>query len=68
MGRTILEFTGLFGMVQASWLPAQMRLIHTIELFADAMAYSCVLALLFGTYSRFKTSPVMRPSPTRRNA
>jgi hypothetical protein len=46
-GISFFVFTGLFGMLQATWLPLQMRLIHTLELLADAMAYACALALLF---------------------
>jgi hypothetical protein len=45
-GIALFVFTGLFGMVQASWLPVQIRLIHTVELFADAMAYAGALAVL----------------------
>jgi hypothetical protein len=45
-GIALFVFTGLFGMVQASWLPVQIRLIHTVELFADAMTYACALAVL----------------------
>jgi hypothetical protein len=48
-GIAMFVFTGLFGMVQASWLPLEIRLIHSVELFADAMAYAGVLAVLLGT-------------------
>jgi hypothetical protein len=48
-GIALFVFIGLFSMVQASWFPMQMRLIHTLELFADAMTYACVLAVLFRT-------------------
>lgn len=45
-GIALFIFTGLFGMVQASWLPVQIRLIHSVELAADAMTYACALAVL----------------------
>jgi hypothetical protein len=46
-GIAFFVFTGLFGMVQAFWLPVQIRLIHTVEFFADSMTYACALAVLF---------------------
>ena len=46
-GIAFFVFTGLFGMLQATWLPTQMRVIHAVELFADGMAYAGVLGFLF---------------------
>ncbi len=46
-GIAFFVFTGLFGMLQATWLPIPMRLIHTVELLADGMAYAGVLGFLF---------------------
>jgi hypothetical protein len=46
-GAAFFVLTGLFGMVQAYWLPPQMRIIHSVEMFADAMAYAAALAMLF---------------------
>jgi hypothetical protein len=45
-GLAFFVLTGLFGMAQAYWLPAEIRRIHTVELFADAMTYACALAVL----------------------
>lgn len=38
---------GLVGMVLAVWIPANMRIIHGLELLADSFAYIFVLAMLF---------------------
>jgi hypothetical protein len=38
---------GLVGMVLAVWMPANMRIIHGLELLADSFVYIFVLAMLF---------------------
>jgi len=38
---------GLVGMVMAVWMPANMRIIHGLELLADSFVYIFVLAMLF---------------------
>jgi hypothetical protein len=43
----------LWKVLQATWLPTQMRVIHTVELFADGMAYAGVLGFLFARETRF---------------
>jgi hypothetical protein len=37
---------GLFGMLQAFWLPLAMRLVHVTEIAADSFAYAALLVLL----------------------
>lgn len=48
LGAALFVFVGLFGMIQAHWLPAHIRAVHTVEFLADSMAYALALAgLLF---------------------
>jgi hypothetical protein len=46
LGLASYVFVGLFGMLQAYWLPTAMRLLHGTELAADSFAYSALLVLL----------------------
>jgi hypothetical protein len=34
-------------MLQAYWMPAQLRIIHGLEILADELVYSAVLVTLF---------------------
>jgi MFS family permease len=48
LGAALFVFVGLFGMIQAHWLPAHIRAVHTVEFLADSMVYALALAgLLF---------------------
>jgi hypothetical protein len=38
---------GIFGLVQAFWLPTVLRVAHSLEITADSFAYAAVLGLLF---------------------
>ena len=46
LGAAFVLLLGLFGMLQAYWLPTPMRLIHSAEIFGDAVAYAAVLVVL----------------------
>jgi hypothetical protein len=46
LGLAHYAFVGLFGMLQASWLPTAMRLAHGAEIAADSFAYASLLVLL----------------------
>jgi hypothetical protein len=46
LGLANYAFVGLFGMLQASWLPTAMRVLHGTEIAADSFAYSSLLVLL----------------------
>jgi hypothetical protein len=46
LGTAHFALVGLFGMLQAYWLPASMRLIHGTEILADSIAYAAVLVAL----------------------
>jgi hypothetical protein len=46
LGTAHFGLVGLFGMLQASWLPGSMRLIHSVEILADSLCYAAVLVAL----------------------
>jgi hypothetical protein len=46
LGAAHFVMVGLFGMLQAYWLPAPMRLIHTAEILVDSVTYAAVLVVL----------------------
>lgn len=45
---------GLFGLLQATWLPPVLRIVHSIEITADSFAYAAALVLLL---TKRKTAP-----------
>ena len=47
MGLTLFLLVGGLSMMQAYWLPAQLRLIHSLEILADELVYAGVLVVLF---------------------
>ncbi|UCG49220.1 MAG: hypothetical protein JSU94_05440 [Phycisphaerales bacterium] len=59
-GLAFYVLTGLFGMIQAYWLPTGMRLLHGAEILGDSMAYAVVMTALFTprTGSARTASPV----------
>ncbi len=46
LGLANYTFVGLFGMLQAFWLPTTMRLAHGAEIAADSFAWAGLLVLL----------------------
>jgi hypothetical protein len=46
LGAAHFALVGLFGLVQAFWLPTPMRLIHGAEILADSLAYGAALVFL----------------------
>ncbi|MCX5669922.1 MAG: hypothetical protein NTU94_01180 [Planctomycetota bacterium] len=46
LGAALFVFVGLFGMIQAHWLPAHIRAVHTVEILADSTVYALALAAL----------------------
>ncbi len=46
LGLVHYVFVGLFGMLQAFWMPARLRVAHGLEIGADSFAYAALLVLL----------------------
>ena len=46
LGLATFTFVGLFGMLQAFWLPTAMRLVHGAEIAADSFVYATLLVWL----------------------
>jgi hypothetical protein len=55
LGLAFTATVGLYGLLQASWLPMVLRITHSLEITADSFAYAAVLTLLF---VRKQQSPV----------
>lgn len=47
LGLTLFLLVGGLSMLQAYWLPAELRLIHGLEILADELIYAGILVLLF---------------------
>lgn len=47
LGLTLFLLVGGLSMLQAYWLPAELRLIHSLEILADELVYAGVLVVLF---------------------
>jgi hypothetical protein len=47
LGASLFILVGGVFMFQSYWLPAEMRIFHSLEILADSVAYAGVLVLLF---------------------
>jgi len=47
LGLTLFLLVGGLSMLQAYWLPAELRLIHSLEILADELVYAGILVFLF---------------------
>lgn len=47
LGISLFLLVGGLSMLQAYWMPAQLRVIHSLEILADELVYSAVLVTLF---------------------
>jgi hypothetical protein len=46
LGLALWVMVGLFGLVQAVWLPAHLRILHSLEIGADSFAHAGALTVL----------------------
>jgi hypothetical protein len=64
LGWALFVLVGLLNLMQAIWLPASLRLVHTLEILADSLVYAWVLVMLFRrsdtTASRLAALPAAR--------
>ncbi|MCB0110725.1 MAG: hypothetical protein KDE53_32625, partial [Caldilineaceae bacterium] len=58
LGFALFVMVGLLYMLAATWLPPQMRFIHSLEILADSFAHAGVLVWLLAP------GPVVRPRST----
>lgn len=47
LGISLFLLVGGLSMLQAYWMPTQLRIIHGLEILADELVYSAVLVVLF---------------------
>jgi hypothetical protein len=45
-GLNLFVVAGLYGLIQAYWMPWTLRSIHTVELLLDSVAYGWLVAAL----------------------
>jgi hypothetical protein len=58
LGLAHCYLVGLFGLLQASFLPQVLRLAHSVEIAADSFAYATVLVFLFFSRPSQNSVPV----------
>ena len=60
LGLSLFLLVGGLSMLQAYWMPVQLRIIHSLEILADELVYSAVLVALFaGPIVSKKRIPIM---------
>ncbi len=52
---------GIFGLVGAAWLPAILRIVHSVEITGDSFAYAGLLVLLFAAVPEKSTADQAAP-------
>ncbi|HXR45867.1 MAG TPA: serine/threonine-protein kinase [Candidatus Limnocylindrales bacterium] len=57
-GLSLFVVSGLYGLIQAFWMPWTMRSVHAVELLLDSLAYGWLLALLL-----LPRTPMRNPVP-----
>ncbi|MGH7993838.1 MAG: hypothetical protein ACREDQ_10000, partial [Limisphaerales bacterium] len=57
-GLGLFVVSGLYGLIQAYWMPWTMRSIHLVELLLDSLAYSGLLTVLL-----MPRGPAHHPAP-----
>ncbi|PYX29183.1 MAG: hypothetical protein DMG80_15110 [Acidobacteria bacterium] len=68
LGLAHTAMVGLYGLTQASFMPMQLRIIHSLEISADSFVYALILAWLFcprerlGAPATLTTSVASTPS------
>jgi len=60
VGLNLFVVAGLYGLIQAYWMPWTLRSIHTVELFLDSMVYAW---LVTGLLLPRVTAPVVDVAP-----
>jgi len=63
-GLSLFVLSGLYGLIQAYWMPWTLRSIHTIELLFDSLAYAWLVAMLLLPRARTLVAEVGAPNYT----
>jgi hypothetical protein len=59
VGLSLFVVSGLYGLIQACWLPWTLRGIHGVELLLDSLIYSWILAALLLPHAPVSRSPAI---------
>ena len=67
LGVTLFLLVGGLSMFQAYWMPATLRIVHSLEILADELVYTGILVSLFivGQHQKFEASTAVIASSMR---
>ena len=63
-GLSLFIVLGLYGMIQAYWLPWDMRGIHAVEILVDSLVYGWLLVILLVPSHGLHSQPLPQSVPT----
>jgi hypothetical protein len=64
VGLSLFVVSGLYGLMQAFWMPWAMRGLHAVELLLDSLAYVWLLAVLLLSHApAHKSAPAKKLAP-----
>ncbi len=62
LGWAYWVLTGLYGLITAFWMPAHLRLIHSLEIGADSFAYAFLLVWALRAATKSPSRAVAQPA------
>lgn len=62
-GMSLFIVLGLFGMIQAYWLPWDMRGIHAVEVLVDSLVYGWLIVVLLVPSHGLHSRPLLQSAP-----
>jgi hypothetical protein len=65
-GLSLFVLSGLYGLIQAYWMPWTMRSVHCAELFLESLSYGWLLALLLLPHPAQSSTPKDVGDPTEK--
>jgi hypothetical protein len=63
LGLALFIVVGGLGMLEAYWLPAVLRMTHSLEILADELVYALALTLLLSRPQLTPNPPIIREQP-----
>ncbi len=62
-GLSLFIALGLYGMIQAYWLPWDMRGIHAVEVLVDSLVYGWLIVVLLVPSHGLHSRPLLQSAP-----
>ena len=63
-GLSLFVVLGLYGMIQAYWMPWDMRGIHAVEILLDSLVYGWLLVILLVPSHGQHARPLPQAAPS----